>query len=134
MRCIHTLLISAALMVSSSASLSAQTAGAPDSTRVTTLTTVTVTAQSGNWLTRADDLRNAVTMLTAENRRLAGELRRQDARVVVLATRLDSLQKVEADQQAAIATITDSVASTRARRRAIEARIIAAQIRPQPQR
>jgi hypothetical protein len=134
MRCIHRFLIGAALIVLSAASLSAQTAGVPDSTRLTTLTTVTVTAQSGNWLTRADDLRNAVIFLTAENRRLTGELRRQDARVVVLATRLDSLQKLEAEQQAAIATIADSVASTRARRRAIEARIIAAGIRQQPQR
>src|SRR5688572_24337380 len=134
MHCIHGFLLGAALLVSSAASLSAQTAGAPDSTRVTTLTTVTVTAQSGNWLTTADDLRNAVVMLTAENRRLARELRREDARVMALATRLDSLQKIEAEQQAAIATIADSVASTRARRRAIEARIIAAQIRQQPQR
>jgi predicted nuclease with TOPRIM domain len=129
MRFFRTSILGAALVVVSAASLSAQTGAAPDSTRVATLATVTVTAESGNWFTRADDLRRDVVNLMAENRRLAQELRREDARVARLQTRLDSLKQVEAAQQAAIRSITDSVAATRARRRALEAKVIAAEIR-----
>ena len=126
-------MLGAALLALSTVSLSAQVAPTPDTTRVQTLTTVTVTAESGNWLTRADDMRKGILFLTEENRRLARELREQDAQVARLATKLDSLHKVEAAQQLAIATINDAVNETRARRRALEARIIAAEIR-QPQR
>lgn len=128
MRCIHESIIVAGLLLVSAASLSAQTAS-PDSTKVATLATVTVTAESGNWFTRADDLRRSVVALTAENRRLAHELRRQDAQVDRLEVRLDSLKKVEAEQKRAISTIADSIAVTRARRKALEARVIAAEIR-----
>lgn len=133
MHIMSTTLLGAAFLALSAASLSAQAAPAPDSTRVTTLATVTVTAEDGNWLSRADDMRKGILFLTEENRRLASELRVQDAKVIELSTKLDSLQKVEASQQAAIATINDAVAETRARRRALEARILAAEIRnPQP--
>jgi predicted RNase H-like nuclease (RuvC/YqgF family) len=128
MRCIHESIIVAGLLLVSAASLSAQTAP-PDSTKVTTLATVTVTAESGNWFTRADDLRRSVVALTTENRRLALELRRQDAQVDRLEVRLDSLKRVEAEQKRAISTIADSIAATRARRQALEARVIAAGIR-----
>ena len=128
MPCIHKSLLAAAFVVLSAATLSAQTAPS-DSTKAATLATVTVTAESGSWFSRADDLRKGILMLTEENRRLASELRRHDAQVETLAVKLDSLQKVEAAQQAAIATISDSVATTRARRRALEARMIAAEIR-----
>lgn len=132
MPCIHKSLLGAALVVLSAASLSAQTAPSNDSTKVTTLTTVTVTAVSGNRFTQADDMRKGIMMMTAENQRLARELRRHDAEVVKLAVKLDSLQKVEAAQIAAIATIADSVALTRDRRRALEARIVAVENRYQP--
>jgi hypothetical protein len=128
MRCIHESIIVAGLLLVSAASLSAQTAS-PDSTKVTMLATVTVTAEPGNWFTRADDLRRSVVALTAENRRLAHELRRQDAQVDRLEVRLDSLKKVEVEQKRAISTIADSIAVTRARRKALEARVIAAEIR-----
>ena len=97
------------------------------------IATVTISAESGNWFTRADDRRREVLALMEENRRLAQELRREDARVARLQTRLDSLKQVEATQQAALATIMDSVAATRARRRALEAKIGAGEI-PHPQR
>lgn len=121
MRFLRTSIVGAALVVLSAASLSAQTASATDSTRIATLATVTVTAESGNWFTRADDRRRDVLRLMAENRRLTQELRREDAHVARLEIRLDSLKRVEAAQHVAIATITDSVAATRARRRALEA-------------
>lgn len=126
---IHGSLIGAALVVTSAATLSAQTVPARDSARVTTLTTVTITAESPNWFSQADDLRKGVIMLDADTRRLANELRRHDAHVALLATRLDSLKTVEAEQMAAIATIDEAVAKTRARRQALEARILAAEIR-----
>lgn len=129
MRCFHTSILGAAVVVLSAASLSAQTASPPDSTKVAALATVTVTAESGSWFTRADDLRRTVVNLMAENRRLAHELRRQDAHAARLEIRLDSLKQVEAAQRTAIAAITDSVAATRARRRALEARVIAAETR-----
>ena len=129
-------LLGAAFLALSTASLSAQvaeTAPAPDSTRVTKLATVTVSAESGNRFTRADDMRKGVLFLIEENRRLTRELREHDAKVEALSTKLDSLQKVEAAQQVAIATINDAVSETRARRRALEARLLAAEIRqPQP--
>jgi len=133
MRFLRTSILGAALVVLSAASLSAQTVSAPDSTRIATLATVTVTAESGNWFTRADDRRRDVVRLMAENRRLAQELRRDDAHVARLEIRLDSLKRVEAAQQLAIATITDSVAATRARRRALEERSLPPEIR-QPER
>ena len=129
MPCIHGSLLCVALVVLSAASLSAQPVSGTDSAKVTTLATVTVTAESGNWFTKADDMRKGVIMMAAENQRLARELRRQDAQVEQLTVKLDSLQNVEAAQQAAIATISDSVASTRARRRALEAWMIASEIR-----
>ena len=128
MRCIHTFIPGLALVLLGASSLSAQSS-TPDSARITTLATVTVTAESGNWFTRAHDLRQSVAMLTAENRRLALELRRHDEHVGRLEVRLDSLKRVEAEQHRALATIGDSLAATRARRKALEARIIAAEIR-----
>jgi hypothetical protein len=122
-----------AVVILSAASLSAQTAPTPDSARVATLPTVTVTAESGNWLIRVDDQRRMLIDAVAENRRLANELRQHDARVVQLTIRLDSLKRVEFVQKIAIAAIDDSVAATRARRRALEARVVALETRaPQP--
>ncbi len=131
MACIHNSLLGAALVVLSAASLSAQTVAPVDSTKAMTLATVTVTAETGSWFTKADDMRKGVIMMAAENQRLARELRRYDEQVEQLTVKLDSLQKVEVAQRAAIATISDSVATTRARRRALEARMIAGGI-PQP--
>ena len=131
MTCIHRSLVAAALLFVSAASLSAQTAPAPDSTKVATLATVTVTG-SGNWFTRADDLRQSVIAAMAENRRLEGVLRQQDDRVATLTVRLDSLKRIEFVQKIAIAAIDDSVAATRARRRALEARVVALENRLQP--
>jgi chromosome segregation ATPase len=133
MNCIHRSLLAAAVLIcASAASISAQTAPAPDSAKVAKLATVTVTAQ-GNWFTRADDLRNSIIDAMAENRRLEGELLKQDAQIQQLSTRLDSLKRIEFVQKVKIAAIDDSVAATRARRRALEARVVALEPRsPQP--
>jgi hypothetical protein len=133
MRCFHTTLVGASFVILSAASLSAQTPVQPDSTKVARLATVTVTADEGNWFTRADDKRRGILFLMAENRRLSAELRRHDEKVAALQVRLDSLKQVETEKQAAIATIGDSLAATRARRRALEARVLAAEVR-QPER
>jgi hypothetical protein len=133
MRCIHRSLITLALLLIGATSASAQTAPVPDSAKVATLATVTVSAESGTWLTRSDDLRKSITSAMAENRRLASQLREHDERAMRLAIRLDSLKRIEFVQKIAIAAIDDSVAATRARRRAIEARILAAEAKqPQP--
>ena len=133
MRCIHRFALVAALVFLSAASLSAQTTSSPDSTKVATLATVTVTPSSGSWFTRADDNRRMVVEMIAENRRLAEQLRQHDARVAQLTVRLDSLMRVEFVQKVAIAAIDDSVATTRSRRRALEARVLALEGRlPQP--
>jgi len=113
-------------------SLSAQSDPAPDSARAASLATVTVSAQSGTWFTRAE-LRGTIVDAIAENRRLAAELQRQDAEVVRMAVRLDSLKRIEFVQTIAIAAITDSVSATRALRRSLEARVVALETRlPQP--
>ena len=136
MRCIHRFLLVAAVILLGATPLAAQTVptvpATPDSTKVTTLETVTVTA-SGNWFTRADDLRRSVIAAMAENRRLAGVLRDQDAQVVRLTARLDSLKRVEFVQKVRIATLDDSVTATRARRRALEARLLVVEAK-QPER
>jgi hypothetical protein len=136
MRCIHRFLLVAAVILLGATPLAAQTVptvpATPDSTKVTTLETVTVTA-SGNWFTRADDLRRSVIAAMAENRRLAGVLRDQDAQVVRLTVRLDSLKRVEFVQKVRIATLDDSVTATRARRRALEARLLVVEAK-QPER
>lgn len=116
------------LLVVATGTVSAQTASTPDTTRVATLTTVTVTP-SGNWFTRSDDLRKSVTAAMAENRRLEAVLHMQEAQMTQLSTRLDSLKRIEFVQKVKIAAIDDSVAATRARRRALEARILAAEAR-----
>jgi len=136
MRCIHRFLLVAAVILLGATPLAAQTVptvpATPDSTKVTTLETVTVTA-AGNWFTRADDLRRSVIAAMAENRRLAGVLRDQDAQVVRLTVRLDSLKRVEFVQKVRIATLDDSVTATRARRRALEARLLVVEAK-QPER
>jgi hypothetical protein len=136
MRCIHRFLLVAAVILLGATPLAAQTVptvpATPDSTKVTTLETVTVTA-AGNWFTRADDLRRSVIAAMAENRRLAGVLRDQDAQVVRLTARLDSLKRVEFVQKVRIATLDDSVTATRARRRALEARLLVVEAK-QPER
>jgi hypothetical protein len=132
MRCIHGSIVVLFLWFVGAGTVSAQTVPTPDSTKVATLTTVTVTP-SGNWFTRADDLRKSVTDAMAENRRLAAVIRMQDAQMAQLSERLDSLKRVEFVQKVRIAAIDDSVAATRARRRALEARILAAESK-QPQR
>src|SRR5688572_347738 len=129
MRCIHRSILAFALFLVGATSASAQTVAIPDSTRVATLPTVTVSAESGTWFTRADGLRKSVAAAMAENRRLAGILREQDEREIRLAQRLDSLKRIEFVQKVAIAAIDDSVAATRARRRALEARILAAEMK-----
>jgi hypothetical protein len=126
MRCFHMPVIGTVFAILCATSAGAQ-APMPDSTRVGTLPTVTVTADApgGNWLTRAWDRRQAVVSLMEENRRLAGVLRREDARVARLEKHLDSLKRVDAERRAALATIQDSVTAVRARRLALEARLIA---------
>ena len=129
MRCIHRTIVTLVLVCAGAGTLSAQTVPTtPDSTKITTLTTVTVTP-SGNWFTRSDDLRKSVIAAMAENRRLAGVIRMQDAQMTQLSARLDSLKRIEFVQTAKIATLDDSIAATRARRRALEARILAAESR-----
>jgi len=135
MRCIHRYLLAASFLLFGAVSASAQTAVTPpqpDTAKVTTLETVTVT-DKGNWFTRADDLRRTVIAAIDENRRLSGVLREQNAQIVKLSTHLDSLKRVEFIQTARIAALDDSVAATRARRRALEAKILAAETR-QPNR
>jgi hypothetical protein len=131
MRCIHRSLLVTALALAGATSLSAQTAPTPDTTKVATLATVVVSS-SGNWLTRSDDLRRSIVAAMAENRRLAEQLRAHDEHAIRLAIRLDSLKRIEFVQKVAIAAIDDSVAATRARRRALEARLMAAETK-QPQ-
>ena len=110
----------------SAASLSAQSVSEPDTTKLGRLATVTVTAErSGNRFTHAAEAREGVLFLIEENRRLMRELRISDARVAHLATRLDSLQRVEAEGQRKLAVTNDSLAALRTRRAAIEARILA---------
>ena len=128
MRCIHRFLVASTIILLGAAPLAAQTAPTiptvPDSTKVTTLETVTVTG-SGNWFTRADNLRKTVIAAMDENRRLAGVLRAQDVQIVQLSAHLDSLKRIEFVQTVKIAALDDSVAATRARRRALEAKILA---------
>ena len=126
MRRIHIAVLAAAFVTLSAASLSAQTASAPDSTKLGRLATVTVTAErSGNRFTRAAEAREGVLFLIEENRKLARELRLSDARVAHLATKLDSLKRVEVEGHRALAVTQDSIAALRARRAALEARILA---------
>ena len=132
MRCFHRFLLAASFLVFGAMSATAQTAATPPDTQVTTLETVTVTAK-GNWFTRADDLRRSVLAAMDENRRLTNVLREQNAQIVRLGVRLDSLKRIEFVQTVKVAALEDSVAATRARRRALEARILAAEIR-QPDR
>ncbi len=133
MRCIHRSILVIALLVVGSFPALAQTVTTADSTKVATLPTVTVSAQSGTWFTRSDDLRKSVTAAMAENRRLASVLREHDEHAMRLALRLDSLKRIEFVQKVAIAAIDDSVAATRARRRALEARVLAAEAKqPRP--
>ena len=133
MRCIHRSIVGLFLLFAGAGTLSAQTVSTtPDSTKVATLTTVTVTP-SGNWFTRSDDLRKSVTAAMAENRRLAAVIHMQDVQMARLSARLDSLKRIEFIQTVKIATLDDSIAATRARRRALEARILAAESKlPQP--
>ena len=133
MRCIHRSVVAMALFFVGASTASAQTATTPDTTKVATLATVTVSAESGTWFTRADGRRTSVITAMAENRRLAGILREHDEQAMRLALRLDSLKRIEFVQKVAIAAIDDSVAATRARRRALEARLLAAEAKvPQP--
>ena len=133
MRCIHRSIVALFVVFAGAGTLSAQTVPAtPDTTKVNTLATVTVTP-SGNWFTRSDDLRKSVTAAMAENRRLAAVIRMQDAQMAQLSVRLDSLKRIEFIQTAKIATLDDSISATRARRRALEARILAVESKlPQP--
>ena len=131
MSCFHRFALAAALAIVSAASASAQTA--PDSTKVGKLATVTVTAESGNWFTRADDARRSMIEGMADNRRLASELRKHDERVAQLTVRLDSLKREEFVKTVQVNALGDSVAATRARRLALEARVVALESRaPQP--
>ena len=133
MSCFHRFAFVAALTIVSAASLSAQTAPVPDSAKVGRLATVTVTAESGNWFTQADETRRNLIDAIAENRRLVSQLRAHDATVAKLTMRLDSLRRVEFVQTVRINAIGDSVAATRARRLALEARVVALETRaPQP--
>ena len=132
MRRIHGSIVALALFVACTAPLSAQTAPTPDSTKVATLTTVTVTPESGSWFTRSVDRRNSVIAAMAENRRLEAVIRGQETQMIQLSARLDSLKRIEFVQKVKIAALDDSVAATRARRRALEARILAAESRPHP--
>ena len=126
MRRLHIAVIAAASVMLSAASVSAQTTLEPDTTKLGRLTTVTITAErSGNRFTRAAEAREGVLFLIEENRRLTRELRQSDARVDHLATRLDSLHRVEAAGQLALAVTQDSIVALRARRAALEARIVA---------
>ena len=130
---IHIAVLATACVILSGASLSAQTTSEPDTTKLGRLATVTVTAErSGNRFTRAAEAREGVLFLIEENRRLTRELRQSDARVVHLATKLDSLQRIETEKREALAVTTDSIATLRARRAAIEARILALEIPGSP--
>jgi hypothetical protein len=132
MRRIHRSFVAVALFFVGASTASAQTVPTPDTTKVATLPTVTVSA-SGTWFTRSDDLRKSVVDAMAENRRLASVLREHDEHAMRLAVRLDSLKRIEFVQKVAIAAIDDSVAATRARRRALEARLLAAEAKqPHP--
>ncbi len=133
MRCFHRYAVAAVLTILSAASLSAQVEPAPDSAKIGRLATVTVTAESGNWFTRADDARRSMIEGIAENRRLVDVLRTYDAQVAQLTVRLDSLRREEFVKTVAVNALGDSVAATRARRLALEARVIALETRaPQP--
>ena len=133
MTCFHKIALAAALTIVTAATASAQTAPAPDSTKVGRLATVTVTPESGNWFTRADNARRSMIEGVAENRRLASELRVHDERVAQLTVRLDSLKREEFVKTIQVNALGDSVAATRARRLALEARVVALEGRaPQP--
>src|SRR5688500_16072452 len=116
MSCFHRFALAAALAIVSAASASAQTAPTPDSTKVGKVATVTVTAESGNWFTRADDARRSMIEGMADNRRLTSELRKYDERVAQLTVRLDSLKREEFVKTVQVNALGDSVAATRARR------------------
>lgn len=123
---IHIAALAAVGVILSAASLSAQSASQPDTSKLGRLATVTVTAErSGNRFAEAAETREGVLFLIEENRKLMRELRISDARVTHLATRLDSLQRVEAAEKRALAVTTDSLAALRSRRAALEARILA---------
>ena len=123
---IHIAVLAAAGLALSAASASAQSALEPDTSKLGRLTTVTISAErSGNRFTRATEDREGVLFLIEENRKLMRELRVSDARVTHLVTRLDSLQRVEAEGRRALAVTNDSLAALRSRRAAIEARIVA---------
>ena len=123
---IHIAGLAAAGVLLSAASLSAQSTSEPDTSKLGRLATVTVTAErSGNRFSRAADARAGVLFLIEENRKLMRELRVSDARVLQLATRLDSLHRVEAAEKRALAVTSDSLAVLRSRRAALEARILA---------
>ena len=133
MRRIHTAVLAFAGLLLSAASLTAQTVTEPDTSKLGRLATVTVTAErSGNRFTRVAEEREGVLFLMEENRKLMRELRMSDAKVASLATKLDSLQRVEAQGQRALAVTNDSLAAIRTRRAALEARIIALEARPTP--
>lgn len=121
----HSAFIAAASVILCAAPLSAQIALLPDSAPVATLVTMTVTADAPttNWFVRAATLRQAVVDLAEGNRQLAETLRRSDAEIVRLQTRLDSLKQVDARRRARLATLRDSISSTRARRQALEVKL-----------
>ena len=129
MTCIHRFAFAAAIALVTAATASAQTAPAPDTAKVAKLATVTVTPETGNWFVRADNARQSLIEGMAENRRLANELRKHDDRVAELTVRLDSLKRVEFVKTVQVNALGDSVAATRARRLALEARVIALESR-----
>jgi hypothetical protein len=125
MSSIHYALLTAASVILCAAPLSGQMAVATDAPPVATLATVTVIddAPRENWFVRAATLRQAVIDLAEGNRQLAQTLRRSDEEIVRLQTRLDSLKRVDAGRRARLATLRDSISSTRARRQFLEARL-----------
>jgi hypothetical protein len=125
MSSIPRVLFAAASVVLCAAPLSGQIALVSDSVPVATLVTVTVTADapSSNWFMRAAALRQSVVDLAEGNRQLAQTLRRSDAEIVRLQTRLDSLKRVDAGRRARLVTLRDSISSTRARRQMLEAKL-----------
>jgi len=126
--------IAVASVILCAAPLSGQTALLPDSAPVATLVTMTVTADapSSNWVVRAAALRQSVVDLAEGNRQLAQTLRRSDAEIVRLQTRLDSLKQVDARRRARLATLRDSISSTRARRQALEVKLAKREFRIVP--
>jgi hypothetical protein len=113
--------------------LAAQAGQPPESAKVPTLATVTVTGEpDGNWFVRAVERRQTVVDLAAENRRLRHVLRSYDGQVARLETRLDSLKGVEASKRSVLSVLDDSIAATRARRAALERRLADVEARTQP--